>query len=475
MGFATPDEITIPVRCAPKLAPCPTCGTKGRRKRTWTRRVRTIAYHKIAWLHITYGEYQARCTCCKYFRTTPADVLPKADYDNQVRQAVLDRILQDGLNVERTRAALKRDFLLELSEGFVYDCLDWQVHRLDLAVHRQTVLARFSGTLCVDELHLGSYTLLLATDPLADLPVAFALVKANDHDHMRRFLKNLKDWGLRPTVVVTDGSNLYPTVLAELWSEARHQLCVFHVLKDINQKVLDAVRRARRGLARRGRAGRKRRRGRRSQAQQARARRRGPTLQEKAHFIWKHRYLIVTRTEALGKQGWNDLVQMFDYLPELRTLWHFTRDVYQLFEAGQKSTGVAQRRRTQLVRDADYQGVPELVEALGMLEKEKFAKMVAFLRSPLGQRVRTNNHVERTNRKLRFYEKVRYKWRRRRTLVRFLVLALDRWWQAARQQAQAAKETSAGAGATGRSPKRTASSTDTIERIRANTETTGGD
>jgi hypothetical protein len=35
--------------------------------------------------------------------------------------------------------------------------------------------------------------------------------------------------------------------------------------------------------------------------------------------------------------------------------------------------------------------------------------------------------VERTNRRLRFLEKVRYKWRRRRTLVRFVVLTLDLW------------------------------------------------
>ena len=62
-----------------------------------------------------------------------------------------------------------------------------------------------------------------------------------------------------------------------------------------------------------------------------------------------------------------------------------------------------------------------------MLSSEKFDKMMAFLASPSGQRVRTNNHVERTNRRLRYFEKVRYKWRRRRTIVRFLVLALDRW------------------------------------------------
>ena len=43
--------------------------------------------------------------------------------------------------------------------------------------------------------------------------------------------------------------------------------------------------------------------------------------------------------------------------------------------------------------------------------------------------MRTNNHVERTNRLFRLLEKVRYKWRRRKTLVRFVVLTLDSIWK----------------------------------------------
>ena len=54
---------------------------------------------------------------------------------------------------------------------------------------------------------------------------------------------------------------------------------------------------------------------------------------------------------------------------------------------------------------------------------------MAYLKNPLSRRVRTNNHVERTNRMLRFLEKVRYKWRRRKTLVRFVVLTLDGLWK----------------------------------------------
>ena len=224
------------------------------------------------------------------------------------------------MSVERVLASMRREFLLDLSDGFVYDCLDRQAEQLDMAEHRRWVLDRFSGTLCVDELHLGRFTLLLATDPLQDLPVAFALVATNDQDHMRRFLKNLKTWGLMPEVVVTDGSNLYPAVLAELWPDAGHQLCVFHVLKDINKLILDAVRRLRRGLARRGNRGRKRKPGRRPKA---RARRRGLTIKEKAAFVFKHRYLIVKRREKMTEQERADLATMLSYLPELATLRDF--------------------------------------------------------------------------------------------------------------------------------------------------------
>ena len=39
------------------------------------------------------------------------------------------------------------------------------------------------------------------------------------------------------------------------------------------------------------------------------------------------------------------------------------------------------------------------------LDEEKFGKLMAYLNNPVIQRVRTNNHVERTNRMVRFFEK----------------------------------------------------------------------
>jgi hypothetical protein len=90
MGTDAPRPIVIPLDCAPKKAPCP--HKRGRRNRTLTRNVRTVASKAVAFLEITYGEYTACCKCSTTFRTSPEGVAPKAQYDNRVRELVLDRL-----------------------------------------------------------------------------------------------------------------------------------------------------------------------------------------------------------------------------------------------------------------------------------------------------------------------------------------------------------------------------------------------
>jgi transposase-like protein len=426
MDAEQPRLRVVRLSCAPKTFPCPHCGKSGRRKDVHTRRVRDIAYREILFLEIEVGEYRARCSCCKTFRAQVEGIEPRAEYTNRVREAVIDRLLDDKMSMERLRLSLARDFHLDLSDGFLYDCLDWKVRQVDMPAYRQWTLNNFSGTICIDEIHLGHRTLLLATDPINDFPIAFALVRTNDHEHMRRFLHNLNNHGFMPKVVITDGSNLYPALLAEIWPEARHQLCIFHVLKDINDHVFDALRRLRKRLGRQSK--RKRGRGRPTKAQRRARARYGKTKKEQAYFIWKHRHLLVTRPENLSGRERRWLSQMFGFLPALRTLRQFVLAVYRLFDP-QQSPHQARCRRAALVKNPTFQSDPDLAQALAMLSPDKFDKMIAYLHSPGGQRVRTNNHVERVNRRLRHFEKVRYKWRRRRTIVRFIVLAIDRWYR----------------------------------------------
>ena len=121
------------------------------------------------------------------------------------------------------------------------------------------------------------------------------------------------------------------------------------------------------------------------------------------------------------------MITMLEYLPELAVLRRFADRMYWLFDTP-KDSHQASCHRSAIVRDPAFRAVPELVKALEQLSAEKFPKIMAYLNNPVSQRVRTNNHVERTNRMVRFWEKVRYKWRRRKTLVRFVVLRLDDIW-----------------------------------------------
>ena len=133
-----------------------------------------------------------------------------------------------------------------------------------------------------------------------------------------------------------------------------------------------------------------------------------------------------------------DLEQLFAYLPELRSLWSFSQDIFRLLEDS-KTLRVARWRHTWLRYDPKYQQVRELVEALDLLAEPKLAKAMAFVGQPADSQVRTNNHVERLNRRLRFAEKVRYRWRKRKWVVRWVVLLLDICWQQAAEAAAADK------------------------------------
>jgi hypothetical protein len=142
---------------------------------------------------------------------------------------------------------------------------------------------------------------------------------------------------------------------------------------------------------------------------------------------WRDRTLV-KRRENLAESEQADLKPMLEYLPELATLRRFADRLYWLFDTP-KDYHQASCRRSAVARDPAFQAVPELVRAMEQLNEEKFPKLMAYLNNPVCRRVRTNNHVERTNRRFRFLEKVRYKWRRRRTLVRFVVLTLDGIWR----------------------------------------------
>lgn len=398
----------------------------GRRKRHCTRKVRSLGYQQIVWLQIHYGQYVAKCDCSKTFHSHPAGVDLKAKYDHKVRQAVIDRILQDKLNLSAVQASIKRDFLLSLSSGYIYAALAHAIKQFDGNAFRQQVLQEFSGVMCIDEIHLGKRVLLLASDPIADNPLACALVSRNDAAHMRRFMQNLKNRGFLPDTVVSDRSPLYPKTLQAVWPDANHQLCIFHVIAEINKLILRAAREVRRDLKPKQL---KKGRGRPSRRQRAKVRKL-KQKQAQAEKLFRSRYSLVRKRSKMTAQQTRKLQELTSLSPILVTLRKFTDDLHKLFLI-RRSPAKAWQIWRRMRRTAKYRNISSLAKALDVLSKANMQKLLVYLDRPTGQRskTRTNNHVERCNRKLRYLEKVRYKWRRSKTIIRHVLLQFQNWIQ----------------------------------------------
>ena len=346
----------------------------------------------------------------------------KGKYSYEVRNVVANALIRDRMPYWLVQQRMAEDFCLDLSVGYLHDCFLWAHQQIDTEEHWQFVLANFSGVMCVDEVHDSGQAILFATDPLRDFTIAFEQVEKNDQEHMDAFLQRLKKRGLKVVVAITDGSPLYKDSLQSHWTGIAPQLCLFHVIKDVNKLILDGVRAIKNQIQRQGNKGRKRKRGRPTEkARQQRQRRKGMTKKEQATFIWEHQYLIVRKEDELSDEDKNDLELMFQMAPELALLRRFNQQFYRLFHKD-ITPQQARYRRTRMVNNPDYQANPFLARALKKLPKDKFQKMIVCLE---WENVDcTNNQVERNNRAFRMLQKTRYKRRRPHTLKMALELDL---------------------------------------------------
>ena len=129
-------------RRAPKRWPCPVCGKPGRRERTRTYTVRHLAHKEpVAW-EVTVGVYRAKCGCrrtfmrkveggvmpvrkrVKYFTSTADGVAQGAEYTDAVRDKIVGLVVRDRLPNSLVIKHLREDFSLDVSVGFIYNCLD---------------------------------------------------------------------------------------------------------------------------------------------------------------------------------------------------------------------------------------------------------------------------------------------------------------------------------------------------------------
>jgi hypothetical protein len=245
-------------------------------------------------------------------------------------------------------------------------------------------------------------------------------------DDVRRLLARVKAEldarGLAVRAVTTDGSELYPAPVREVFGPAvRHQVCRFHVLKRITKAVLDAAARVRKQLNARVPRLPKGRPFRRRDRAKARAAQR---LRRRSQDLFEHRHLFVRR--RLSPSRAKALRRVTRGLPHLRALRQVMDEVYRLFDRRCRADTALARlaRLRRRVRRFGWVG-----KALRPLFSPNLEKALTFLDDRLLPS--TSNAVERGNRRHRKMQRSVYSVRTRDHVRQRIALDLLREMSAA--------------------------------------------
>ena len=195
-------------------------------------------------------------------------------------------------------------------------------------------LEAFSGYAAVDELYEGPYCVLSAVDNRQYKRVLYEVLDHDpNHGDIEAFLGRLKtaleERNLALKGITTDGSALYPDPIRTVFGEVPHQLCTFHVIKDLTKGVLKAVAKERERLAQ---SKPKLKRGRPSSKDKAARRlvRKSKAMQQKISDLFEHRFLFVQRRLTPSER--KRFVCITRGLPQLRTLREIMDHIYALFD-----------------------------------------------------------------------------------------------------------------------------------------------
>jgi len=287
------------------------------------------------------------------------------------------------------------------------------------------VLTEFSGYIAADELYDGPFCVLSIVDNRTFRRITYEVL---DHDpthadikrFFRKFQVALKQRGLTLRGITTDGSALYPEPIANVFGDVPHQVCEFHVIKELTKAVLRAVAKVRKELAAtKPNLGR----GRPSSAAARKAARRRKQIGQKVGDLFEHRYLFV-RHDLTATQR-RTLQYITRGQPELRTLRDIMDQVYGLFD---------RRCRTETARDkllrlrSRVRRFKWIGKTLQKLFSPNLEKALTFLDDKLLPS--TSNAVERGYRRHRKMQKTVYRVRTKPNISSRIALDMQREEQA---------------------------------------------
>lgn len=295
------------------------------------------------------------------------------------------------------------------------------------------MLAEFSGYIAADELYDGPFCVLSIVDNRTFRRITYEVL-AHDPTHadierfFRTFQSLLEERDLELKGITTDGSNLYPEPIAKVFGDVPHQLCEFHVLRELTKAVLRSVAKLRKELAAsKPQLGR----GRPSSAAACHAARRRKQIDQKVADLFEHRWLFV-RHDLTGAQQ-RTLRRITRGRPELRTLRDIMDQVYRLFDRRCRSETALDKLARLRRRVRRFQWIGKTLQKLFSPNLEK---ALTFLDDKLLPS--TSNAVERGYRRHRKMQKTVYRVRTKPNISSRIALDMQRE-ERAQQRGQTTK------------------------------------
>jgi Transposase len=283
------------------------------------------------------------------------------------------------------------------------------------------VLADFSGYIAADELYDGPFCVLSIVDNRTFRRITYDVL---DHDpthadiqrFFHRFQSLLEERRLKLNGVTTDGSNLYPEPISKVFGDVPHQICEFHVIKELTKGVLRALAKIRKELAAtKPKLGR----GRPSSAVARQAARRRKRIDQKVGDLFEHRYLFVRHGLTPAQQ--RTLHRITRGRPELRTLRDIMDQVYRLFDRRCRSETALEKLAWLRRRVRRFKWIGKTLQKLFSTNLEK---ALTFLDDKLLPS--TSNAVERGYRRHRKMQKTVYRVRTQSNISSRIALDMQR-------------------------------------------------
>ena len=281
-------------------------------------------------------------------------------------------------------------------------------------------LAGFSGYIAADELYDGPYCVLSIVDNRKFRRLTYRVLNHNPtHEDILRFFRDFKKEldrrGLTLRGITTDGSPLYPVPIRQVFGDTPHQVCEFHVIKELTLAILRAVAQARKRLKAsmpamgRGRPSRKTR----------KIARRRKRLERKITDLFDHRHLFVKHHLTPGEK--RTLRRITRGLPYLRRLREIMDEVYRLFDRRCRTDTALEKLARLRRRVRRFKSVSR---TLNKLFSENLDKALMFLDDSLLPS--TSNAVERGNRRHRKMQKTVYRVRTQFQISRRIAADMQR-------------------------------------------------